>query len=328
MKRIFTFILVLAFTVSSAHAARGDRRLKVDLRQADSPQSQTIVKPGDTGPAVLRAQILLDRAVFSPGEIDAAYGDNFRSAIRGFQAAHQLPASDELGPETWSALNTDNEPVLISYEISSKDVAGPFERIPTDMMQKSKLKSLGYQSPLELVSEKFHVSPRVLQRLNPGKSFNRAGQKILVPNVGNPAEPALKAATVVVSKGDMTVSALDAQGNVIAQFPATVGSEHDPLPIGTWKINGVSKNPPFHYNPKLFWDADAKHSRATIAPGPNNPVGVVWIDLSKPHYGIHGTPEPSHVGHTQSHGCIRLTNWDAVRLATMVSPGMPAELTE
>ena len=140
-------------------------------------------------------------------------------------------------------------------------------------------------------------------------------------------EPA-KAASVVVRKSDMTVSALDAQGTVIAQFPASVGSEHDPLPIGEWKTKGVARNPPFHYNPSLFWDAEAKHSRATIPPGPNNPVGVVWIDLSKPHYGIHGTPEPSQIGHTQSHGCIRLTNWDAERLATMVSPGMPAVLTE
>ena len=126
----------------------------------------------------------------------------------------------------------------------------------------------------------------------------------------------------------MTVSALDGQGMVMAQFPASAGSEHDPLPIGKWKIKGVARNPVFHYNPKLFWDAEPGNSAAKIAPGPNNPVGAVWIDLSKPHYGIHGTPEPSQVGHAQSHGCIRLTNWDAMRLAGVVSPGMTAILTE
>ena len=122
--------------------------------------------------------------------------------------------------------------------------------------------------------------------------------------------------------------ALDAAGKILAQYPASSGSEHDPLPIGMWKINGVAKNPPFHYNPELFWDAEPNHSKAKIAPGPNNPVGVVWIDLTKDHYGIHGTPEPARVGHTQSHGCIRLTNWDAMELAGMVRPGLPAELKE
>ena len=331
MKRIYVFLWVIAFAVSSAYASHTHKRQTaqfVDLSLANNPQPGDAVRPGASGPAVLRAQILLDRAAFSPGEIDAAYGANLRSAVRGFQAAHQLPAEDELGPETWARLNMDTAPVLIPYEISTEDVAGPFQRVPADMMKKSKLKSLGYQSPLELLAEKFHVSPRVLTLLNEGKAFDRAGQQILVPNVRIPTEPAPKAASVLVRKNDMTVSALDADGTVIAQFPASVGSEHDPLPIGKWKINGVSKNPPFHYNPNLFWDAEAKHSAATIAPGPNNPVGVVWIDLSKPHYGIHGTPEPSQVGHTQSHGCIRLTNWDAARLASMVSPGMPAVLTE
>jgi lipoprotein-anchoring transpeptidase ErfK/SrfK len=213
------------------------------------------------------------------------------------------------------------------YELLPEDVGGPFETIPEDMMKKSKLQRLSYQSSLELLGEKFHVSPKVLVQLNPGKIFNRAGERILVPNVGLPPG-STKAASILVRRSDMTVSALDELGTVLAQFPASAGSEHDPLPIGKWKINGVAKMPPFHYNPNLFWDAKPAHSAAKIAPGPNNPVGMVWIDLSKPHYGIHGTPEPSRVGHTQSHGCIRLTNWDAVRLAGMVQPGTPAVLVE
>jgi lipoprotein-anchoring transpeptidase ErfK/SrfK len=195
------------------------------------------------------------------------------------------------------------------------------------MMEKATLPALGYSSPLELLSEKFHASPKLLQKLNPGKSFDKAGEEILVPNV-HTALPGEKAAKIVVDKTTSTVTALDAEGKMIAQYPATMGSEHDPLPLGDWKVNGVSRNPPFHYNPDLFWDADANDEKATIKPGPNNPVGVVWIDLSKSHYGIHGTPEPSTIGKTQSHGCIRLTNWDAAELAAMVAPGTPAHLQE
>jgi lipoprotein-anchoring transpeptidase ErfK/SrfK len=126
----------------------------------------------------------------------------------------------------------------------------------------------------------------------------------------------------------MTVTALDANGKVLAQYPATIGSEHDPLPVGDWKVTSILHDPPFFYNPDLFWDADANHSKAKIAPGPNNPVGVVWIGLSKEHYGIHGAPIPSTIGHTQSHGCIRLTNWDATALAKMVAKGTPVHMKE
>jgi lipoprotein-anchoring transpeptidase ErfK/SrfK len=162
--------------------------------------------------------------------------------------------------------------------------------------------------------------------LNPGSSF-AVGEEIVVPNVDGLPEPP-RADKVVVDRSDATVSLVDAAGRTYAQVPATMGSEHDPLPIGEWKIRGVARNPAFHYNPALFWDADPGHSKATIAPGPNNPVGVVWIDLSKDHYGIHGTPEPATIGKTQSHGCIRLTNWDALSLSQAVAPGTVAILQE
>jgi len=194
------------------------------------------------------------------------------------------------------------------------------------MSRKARLSALNYQSPLEALGEKFHSSPRLLQALNPGKRFDQAGETIIAPNVVSAPPPPI--ASIVVSASDSSVSAVDAEGRIVARFAASVGSERDPLPAGTWKIPGLRRNPVFHYNPDLFWDADENDRRAKIAPGPNNPVGVVWIALSKKHFGIHGAPEPSKIGYTQSHGCIRLTNWDALKLAGMVKPGMTAILKE
>ena len=281
---------------------------------------------GATGSAVIRAQILLDRAGFSVGEIDGRMGSNSVRAVEGFRAARGLPAGDSLDEAAWMALHQDTAPVLVEYTVTAADVNGPFTTVPQDMMRKAKLKSLDFSSALEGLSEKFHASPAVMRQLNPRGRFTAAGEKIMAPNVRT--QTAAKASRVVVSKSKSTVTVLDSNGKVLAQYPCTSGSEYDPLPIGEWQITGVFRNPKFNYNPKLFWDASPKDSSATIAAGPNNPVGVVWIDLSKEHYGIHGTPLPGQVGHAESHGCIRLTNWDAAELAGMVEKGIPVSLTE
>ena len=339
--RTVVAVLIVAFACSVALTAEPTKRKSrrrsprpkptpvaaFTTAAVNDPATTTAIRRGSYGSAVLRAQVLLDRARFSPGEIDGAFGSNMTQAVAAFQKAHEMTGSGMVDDATWKALNADTATPLARYSIRPEDVAGPFHEIPEEMMDKAALPALGYASPLELLSEKFHASPKLLQKLNAGKSFDKTGEEILVPNV-HAAGPGEKAAKVVVDKTSSTVSAFDAEGKRIAQYPATMGSEHDPLPVGDWKVTGVSKNPPFHYNPDLFWDADTSDEKTTIKPGPNNPVGVVWIDLSKPHYGIHGTPEPSTIGKTQSHGCIRLTNWDAAELAAMVAPGTPAILQE
>ena len=277
--------------------------------------------------ATLRAQVLLDRAHFSPGEIDGADGGNTQRALAGFQRSRGLPASGELDQATWKALNADAAPVLVEYVITAEDVAGPFRKLPGDMIERSKLDALGFENAAEALGEAFHASPSLLQRLNPGKDLAVAGTRILVPGVAG-AGPLPGIAKVVVDKSDSVVQLIAADGSVAAQYPASTGSEHDPLPIGEWTIQGVALDPTFHYNPELFWDADPSHAKATLAPGPNNPVGVAWVDLSKEHYGIHGTPMPAHVGKTDSHGCIRLSNWNVRTLAQAVKPGTPAILQD
>lgn len=275
----------------------------------------------------LRAQILLDRAHFSPGEIDGETGSNQVRAVTAYQKAHDLPATGTLDAATWAELDADSTPVLVDYTLTQADIDGPYAPIPTDTMAKSRLDALPYSSLEEMLGEKFHSSPALIRTLNPGADFGTAGTTIAVPNVETTAQLPTPAQIMVV-KSLSALQLVDADGKVLAQFPVTTGSAQFPLPIGEWTINGVARDPVWHFDPKLIAGTKPTDKPAVIAAGPNNPVGVVWIDLSKEHYGIHGTPEPARIGKTESNGCIRMTNWSARALAQVVRPGMAASLRE
>lgn len=284
------------------------------------------IRPGASGSSVTRAQILLDRARFSPGEIDGRYGSDLEVAIKAFQENHGLNPTGIIDPEMWKLLNADPGKLLTTYTITKMDVKGPFNKIPSDVQEKARMKWLGFESVEEKLGEKFHSSPKLLAELNPGKKLDSAGEEITVPEVRRPLPG--RAARVVVSKSKRTVTAFGADDKPIAHYPATIGGVHDPLPIGSWRIVSVQHNPWFFYNPERFWNANPKEAKAKLPPGPNNPAGVVWMGLSKEHYGIHGTPEPAQIRHGESAGCIRLTNWDADDLSRMVRRGTPAILEE
>lgn len=292
---------------------------------------------------VLAAQVMLDRAGFSPGEIDGQFGPNLHRALEAFQRSRRLSVSGRLDPATSQKLTEEfgEEQPVVSYTVTEADVAGPFQPdIPEDLEEQSKLDALGYRDPLEKIGEEFHASPALLRTLNPGRTFKRAGEELVVPNTKSTKntqgtngstsktlkgtkESAAAQVRIVVTKPTSALTVEDNDGRVLFHAPVTTGSNHDPLPLGMWKVTVVQKMPVFFYNPDLFWDADPTHSKARIPPGPNNPVGVAWIGISKEHYGIHGTGEPSTIGHVQSHGCVRMTNWDVERVLEWAKPGTP-----
>ncbi|MER8555152.1 L,D-transpeptidase [Mesorhizobium sp. M1217] len=313
-------IRLLVVAAAFLLACGGAEAAKLDLAAVNQAKFASYTPKG-FNPAVLKAQILLDRARFSPGLIDGHLGESFTKAVSAFQTANGFQSDGQLTRETWDKLlATSASPVLIAYELTRKDVRGPFtKRIPARLERMARLSRLDYHNAAEKLAERFHISEPLLQRLNPGIGLRKAGTKLWVPDIGRGDPPAI--AEVEVDKEARVLRALDPSGNVLAVYPASIGSDEKPAPSGQAEVKRVVHNPTYHYDPHFAFKGVKTKQPFTIAAGPNNPVGSIWIDLSIESYGIHGTPEPGKIGKTFSHGCIRLTNWDAEDLASMVQKG-------
>ena len=277
----------------------------------------------------LALQVALDRVRFSPGPIDGRLGGNTKRAIKAFQRAHGMKETGNPDRAVWERLGTEEDTTpLVPYVITEKDVAGPFEpEIPEALEEKAKLEQLAYTGPDELLAEKFHMDIGLLKRLNRGKPFDQAGTTITVANIGRREQG--KAARLEVDKALGGVFVFDRQDGLIAFYPATIGSDETPSPTGKLTVTRIAEKPTYTYDPtKLNFKGVTATEKFEIQPGPNNPVGLVWIALSEPGYGIHGSPQPSAISRQRSHGCVRLTNWDALDLAKMARKGMPVDFQE
>lgn len=279
-------------------------------------------------PVYARAHVMLNNAHASPGAIDGTSGKNTLKALASFQQMNGIKPTGVLTQETWDALiaRQGSKPAFVEYTITEDDLKGPYVKsIPGDYALQAKMKGLYYTSVTEMLGEKFHMDENFLKKLNPNANFNKAGQKLIVANVRNDLPEDIH--LIVAHKGAKQLYLFNSRNQMIASFPASIGNTNTPSPTGTYKVTGVAPNPWYSYSPSNF--IQGKNMKPlSLPPGPNGPVGNIWIGLSKKSFGIHGTPNPSMISKSYSHGCIRLTNWDANDLGRKVRSGVTVKFLE
>ncbi|HVS32887.1 MAG TPA: L,D-transpeptidase, partial [Thermoanaerobaculia bacterium] len=285
------------------------------------------------GPSVLKTQVYLDRANFSVGVVDGRWGKNSSIALWWYQRTQGLEATGAVDQETFRSLaaSAGGVPAVTTHQLTADDVKGPFVTVPEDVYEKAKLDCLCYESLAEKLAERFHTTVDFLALVNPERNLSQvaAGETLNVPNVrAAVTSDRPDIARVVVSIAGSTFNAFDSSGNLILHAPTTLGSKYDPSPRETTTVKAIAHDPHFHYQPTLFHEVPDSDPEANLNPGPNSPVGVVWIALSKPHFGIHGTADPESIGYASSHGCVRLTNWDAKEVAHRISPNVEVEFVD
>ena len=293
----------------------------VEAKINEATLHDTGVKDG-VDPAILRAEVMLDRMHDSPGVIDGRTGANFEHALEEYEKQNDLKVTKTLDKDVWERLiEQAGRPVLVDHVLTDSDVAGPFfPDLPKDYAKLATMKAMGYRSVAQKLGGLFHMGEDLLAALNPGVDLGKAGGHILVTDTAGPPVHG-RLARIFVDKRKSQVLGYDREGHVLIALPATIGSRELPSPSGTYKVKGVAWNPIYYYNPKNFVQGD-NHDKLQLPPGPNNPVGSVFIALTKPTYGLHGTPDPSEIDKTASHGCVRMTNWDATELAHLVHRGI------
>ncbi|HUP62154.1 MAG TPA: L,D-transpeptidase [Thermoanaerobaculia bacterium] len=322
-----------AAEVDVIFAPNGKESLKDLTPDAIVKAPVVIPLKGDmSGPSVLKTQVYLDRLSFSVGVIDGRWGRNAAIALWWYQRSRGIEAAEPgaVDEATFRSLasSVNGVPALVQYTLTEDDVKGPFVSVPEGMYEKAELDCLCYESKKEKVAERFHTTTELLDQLNPDVEL-QAGQSIWVPNVREPlTQDRPDIARVVISIRGNTFNAFDAAGNLIFHAPTTLGSKYDPSPKDTAHVKKIVHDPHFHYQPKLFAEVPDTEPEANLNPGPNSPVGVVWIALSKPHFGIHGTSDPDSIGYASSHGCVRLTNWDATEVAHRISENVQVEFLD
>lgn len=325
MKKISIFVATISILVSGAVHAQ---ELGADAISSAPIASIAPTRPAETlpipDPAIIHLQVLLDRAGASPGVIDGFYGENVTKAVAGFEAMQGLPVDGKLDPQVIQRL-TDDQPVVQSYVVVADDAKDLVDSIPTDYAKQAAMKNLGYTSVAERLAERFHMDIDLLKSLNPGATFT-VGSTVLVTMPGGGREG--KIVRIEARRKEGQLLAFAADGSVLAVYPATIGSKEMPSPSGKHKVKGVARMPVYVYNPKINFQQGKNRHKLTLPSGPNGPVGTVWIDLTEPTYGIHGTPEPSLIDKAGSHGCVRLTNWDVEELANMVKPGVVVDFVD